>query len=90
MIKPVSVKALEGYCIWVKFSDGVEGEVDLTSLRERGGMLRSWDDRKNFENARFDDSGDFIWVGDIDLCAEPFYFELSGIPIEEADREAFA
>ena len=36
MIKPVWVKALEGYCIWVKFSDGVEGEVDLSSLRKRG------------------------------------------------------
>ena len=60
MIKPVSVKALEGYCFWVKFSDGVEGEVDLSSLRKRGGFFRSWDDRSNFEDTRISDSGNYI------------------------------
>ena len=86
MIKPATVKALEGFRIWVEFSDGVNGEIDLISLRQRGGVFESWDDRKNFENTRVDDSGDFIWVGELDLCSEPFYLELAGVPIEEAEN----
>ncbi len=86
MIQPTAVEARDGYRIWVKFSDGVEGEVDLSSLRKRGGFFEGWDDRASFENARVDDSGDFIWVGEVDLCAEPFYFQLSGVPLEEAEE----
>ncbi len=86
MILAVSVEARKGYHIWVKFSDGVEGEVDLSSLRSRGGFFENWDDRQVFEDARIDESGDFIWVGEVDLCPEPFYFELTGVPIEEAEK----
>ncbi len=88
MIKPVAVKALDGYRIWVEFSDGVEGEIDLTSLRDRGGVFQTWDDRKSFEDARISDSGNYIWVGELDLCPEPFYFEITGVPIEEADLKS--
>ena len=30
--KQVEVKALEGYCLWIKYSDGIEGGVDLSDL----------------------------------------------------------
>lgn len=32
MVKPVEVKALPNYKLWVKYSDGVQGEVDLSHL----------------------------------------------------------
>ena len=41
MIKPVAVKALVWFRIWVKFSDGVEGEVDLSHLRHKGACSRA-------------------------------------------------
>ena len=32
MLTPVEVKALDNYRLWVKYSDGVEGVVDLSNL----------------------------------------------------------
>ena len=32
MFKPVEVKALPNYRIWVKYSDGVQGEVDAPAV----------------------------------------------------------
>ena len=79
MIPVADVKALDGYRIWLRFSDGVEGEVDLSSLRARGGFFEAWDDREVFENTRIADYGHYFWVGEVDLCPEPFYSELAGV-----------
>ena len=43
MFKPVQVKALQGYKLWVKFSDGVEGEVNLSHLVGKG-VFSKWND----------------------------------------------
>ena len=85
MIKPVAVKALDGFRIWVKFSDGVEGEADLSHLRQMGGVFESWDDRSIFENARISDSGNYVWIGELDLCPDPLYEEIAGTTILEAE-----
>ena len=34
--QPIEVKPLENHRIWVKYSDGVEGEVDLSNLVGKG------------------------------------------------------
>ena len=31
-LKPVSVEARDGYKIWLSFSDGVEGEIDVSDV----------------------------------------------------------
>ncbi|MBI3605639.1 MAG: DUF2442 domain-containing protein, partial [Nitrospirae bacterium] len=36
MYKITEVKPLEDYQVWIKFSDGVEGIVDLSDLVEKG------------------------------------------------------
>lgn len=36
MIRPTEVKAREGYRIWLRYSDGSAGEVDLSHLAGRG------------------------------------------------------
>ncbi len=85
MIKPTDIKALEGFRIWVRFSDGVEGEVDLSHLRKLGGVFESWDERAAFENTRISESGNYLWVGELDLCPDPLYQEITGITIPEAE-----
>ena len=40
MIEPVQVEARKNHSIWIKFEDGVEGEVDLSSMIERGGLFK--------------------------------------------------
>jgi len=48
MFKPIEVKALADYKIWVKYSDGVEGEVDLSHLAGKG-VFKVWNDYSAFE-----------------------------------------
>ena len=39
MVDVVSVKALDGYRLWLRFSDGSEGVEDLSNLIENGGPM---------------------------------------------------
>lgn len=77
MFKLVEVRVLEGYRVWLRYTDGVEGEVDLSDLAGRG-VLEAWNDRRFFEKARFDESGALAWGGDIDLCPDALYLRLTG------------
>jgi hypothetical protein len=36
MLRPLDVKALPGHRLWLRYSDGTEGEVDLSHLVGRG------------------------------------------------------
>ncbi len=36
MFKPIAIKALSNYKIWIKYSDGVEGEVNLSYFAGKG------------------------------------------------------
>ncbi|MDE0269008.1 MAG: hypothetical protein OXI96_08240 [Acidimicrobiaceae bacterium] len=47
LIRPVEVQAREPYRIWLCYSDGVEGEVDLSHLAGRG-VFGAWVDRSFF------------------------------------------
>jgi hypothetical protein len=67
--KAVQVKAVEGYRIWLRYADGVEGEVDLSDLSGRG-VFRTWADRKVFEAVHVDESGAIVWNEELDLCPE--------------------
>jgi hypothetical protein len=66
MKKAVEVKALNDHRIWLRFADGVEGEVDLSHLAGRG-VFRAWADRKVFENVHVDGSGAIVWNEELDL-----------------------
>ena len=43
MPKPVQVKALANYRVWLRYDDGAEGTVDLSDLAGRG-VFKAWDD----------------------------------------------
>jgi len=49
MFKPVKVKALGEYKIWLEYADGVKGEVDLSHLAGKG-VFSLWNDYTIFEN----------------------------------------
>ncbi len=50
MFKPVQVKALPDYKLWLKYSDGVAGEVDLSHLAGKG-VFALWDDYAAFDKS---------------------------------------
>ena len=77
MIKPVLVKALPGYRIYLEFSDGNKGEVDLSDLAGKG-VFQVWNDYKFFEKVHLGDHREIKWNDEIELCADSLYLKLTG------------
>ena len=75
MIKRIiEARALQGFTLYLKYEDGVEGEVDLTYLASRG-VFVAWNDQAVFESVTITPGG-LEWPGGIDLCADALYQKL--------------
>ncbi|MDO8127803.1 MAG: DUF2442 domain-containing protein [Candidatus Brocadiales bacterium] len=76
MHRIVEVKPLPGFKVGLRFSDGVEGMVDLSDLAGKG-VFRAWDEPAHFESVFIDSETHTIaWPGGIDLCPESLYNEV--------------
>jgi len=82
MKKAEEVKPLDGYRIWLRYADGVEGEIDLSDLAGCG-VFEAWQDRRVFETVHIDESGAIAWEGNLDLCPDALYLRLTGKRPEE-------
>lgn len=82
LFKATEVNALPDYKIWVKFSDGVEGEVDLAYLFGKG-VFKKWENRRFFEKVPIGQRGDILWDDTIDLCPDAIYLKVTGKSPEE-------
>src|ERR1700682_3817208 len=69
MIRPVLVKALPGYRVYLEFSDGTKGEVDLSDLADKG-VFEVWKDYNFFERVHIGDHREIKWNDEIELCAD--------------------
>ena len=49
-VRPVAVRALEPYRVWLRYEDGGEGEVDLSHLAGDG-VFTAWKDHEFFTAA---------------------------------------
>jgi len=77
MPKPVDVKALSGHRIWLRYDDGIEGEVDLSDLVGHG-VFEAWSDAAFFNAVRLGSHGAIEWSSDLDLCPDAMYMRLTG------------
>jgi hypothetical protein len=77
MFKPIQIKALPNYKLWLRFSDGTEGEVDLSEFAGRG-VFKLWDDYRAFEAVYIADDGAIAWSEEIDMCPDSLYLRLTG------------
>ncbi len=77
MPRPIEVKPLENYRIWVKYSDGVEGVVDLSDLVGKG-VFAVWNDYRDFQKVHIGPGGEIAWSEEIDLCPDAIYLEITG------------
>jgi hypothetical protein len=81
--KLLEVKALPGYRIWVRYDDGREGNVDLSSLRGKG-VFKLWEEAGNFEKVYVDAvTGAITWNEQLDICPDSVYLDLVGKTFEE-------
>jgi hypothetical protein len=77
MKRIAEVQPRDGYHLWIRFEDGVEGEVDLSHLAGQG-VFSVWRDRRGFEDVRIGEFGEVSWGGDVDLCPDSLYLRLTG------------
>ena len=80
--EPTAVEVREGYRLWLRYSDGASGEVDLSHLAGKG-VFAAWNDRAFFESVHLTDYRAIAWGDEIDICADALYMELTGKTLEE-------
>jgi hypothetical protein len=82
MARPVEVKALPNWRIWLRYDDGVAGELDLSDLAGRG-VFKAWNDPAFFDSVHLASHGGIEWGDDIDICPDAAYLRLTGKSPEE-------
>ena len=87
LLKPVELKPLPGYRIWIKYEDGESGEIDLSHLAGVG-VFKAWDEPGRFEKVHIDPYGAIAWDENIDMCRYALYMELTGKTWKELPDEA--
>ena len=83
MIKIIEARVLDSFRLYVKFSDGAEGEIDLSALAGQG-VFAAWNDPAFFGRVRIGSSGRSLdWSDQIDLSADSLYLNLTGKTAQE-------
>lgn len=94
---PVAVEPRGDFRIWVRFADGVEGELDQSHLKGWG-VFGPLSDRKFFEGVHISKHNVVSWGltpdgYELDVAPETMYARLLGITRDEigelADEESF-
>ena len=73
----LEVKPLEEFSLYVKYSDGVEGKVDLSEFASKG-VFALWNDYSQFEKVTIGSSGELVWNEDVDMDGLGIYLKLTG------------
>ncbi len=77
MLHPTGVQPREKFRLWLRYSDGVEGELDLSELAGRG-MFAAWTEPGVFERVHIAPHRAIAWSDDLELCPDALYMELTG------------
>ena len=65
--KIIACKPLPHYRVWIRFEDGIEGEVDLNHLVGKG-VFKAWKSIEFFNQVKVDPKTDTLsWGEEIDL-----------------------
>lgn len=82
MYKITDVKVLSNYSIRLKYSDGVEGTVNLSHLVGKG-VFSLWNNYEEFKKVSIGSSGELVWATEVDLCPDSLYLQITGKKPEE-------
>ena len=77
LIQPIKVKARPNYHLYLEFSDGTKGEIDLSDLAGKG-VFQVWNDQSFFESVHIGEHREIKWNDDIELCPDSLYLRLTG------------
>ena len=83
MVKPIEIKTLDNFKLWLKFSDGIEGVADLESVAGKG-VFKVFEEPGFFSKAYIAYNGNAIaWNEELDVDALNLYLEITGKKFEE-------
>ena len=75
MHKVIEARPGEGYRLWVRFEDGVEGWVDLSG-RLFGPVFEPLRDKAAFARVQVDEFGAIVWPNGADLAPDAIHDDL--------------
>jgi hypothetical protein len=74
----VDVKVLDGYKLWLKFEDGIEGDVDISALVRFEGIFAPLKDQQFFKSVKLaEEVGTICWSNGADLDPDVLYAEIT-------------
>ncbi len=76
-MKITAAKPLEPFRVSLRFDDGTSGIVNLQHLAGRG-VFRAWLQPGLFEQLSVSPVGALQWPGELDLCPDALYLQLTG------------
>ena len=80
----VEVRPLEGHRVFLRFDDGVQGELDLEPLLSTfDGVFEPLREPARFREVFVDDGGTIAWPNGADLAPEILYSMISGHPLAQ-------
>ena len=82
LVDVTEVKFKKDYCLWLKFEDGTEGDVDVKDLLgDFSGIFTKFSDMTYFKSVRVNpEIGTISWSEDIDICPDILYAAVKGLP----------
>jgi hypothetical protein len=79
----VEARSLGGHRLYLRFEDGVEGEIDLATLIDFRGVFEPLRDPAEVAKVRVDDElGTICWENGADIDPDVLYSRLTGKPIK--------
>lgn len=76
--KPIFVQALNPYRLFLRYDDGMEGEVNLAHLAGQG-IFAQWDENGLFSTVYIDPETDAIaWSEELEIGPDSLYLNLLG------------
>ena len=82
MLTPLEVRALPNYRLWLRYEDGVTGEVDLSHLVGKG-VFELWNNPHQFEQVHIGSLGSIAWTDEVEICPDSLYLEITGKSVYE-------
>ncbi len=82
----IEARSTGGHRLYLRFEDGVDGEIDLRSLLDFKGVFEPLEDPTEVAKVWVDsDLGTVCWENGADLDPDVLYATLTGSPIQLAE-----
>jgi Protein of unknown function (DUF2442) len=81
-MKITRAEPLSDFRLRLEFDNGESGNVDLSSYVGRG-VFAAWQQPGTFAQVRVTPYGTVEWPGDLDLCPDALYLQMTGKKTEE-------